>query len=459
MKRLYLFIMGTIISALCSQLYSQKLAVGFGSGLNLSDIHGTMNTEYWKTKPGPSSGVFAEYDLTRTLGLHAGVDYSTVYYESHPLQHYDYPIYWYTTGSMLYLPPPRVNSSNFSMLTLPLMLTVTIPSKPSLTLGAGGYYAFALDQYYDVSYYYYNSDDESLRNDMGYVYMMRLSYPIQERLELFVRGRYLTGRRTMTELNEYKHGYSDIAAGLVYNIGRNRNEEEVPREDAGSVNENIFITWRAGVVVSRNSGNVASDKYSALVAPSAGFSLNFRLSGTNTWFRTGISLERQGFSMRDSSDVWYRYSVNAVPVYYVDSKVSIDYAVIPALIDFHFGPGEIFSFNTGPYFAARLNSRCTGTARRETFYSGTYQLEETTIHDDITELIRRNDFGWIAGAGLTVPISGNTRLDISLQYRQGLPEVFNAENASLSDPYDAKDVFMRNSALTVQAGLRIPLFR
>jgi len=335
---------------------------------------------------------------------------------------------------------------------------VTIPSKPSLTLGAGGYYALALDQDQDISYYYYDNTSEKLQNDLGYIYMIRLSYPLQERLGLFVQGMYLTGRRTMTEWAEYKHGYSDIVAGLVYKIGRKGAEEEVAREDAGSVNENIFITWRAGVVTSWNSGNIARDKYSALVAHSAGFSLNFRLNGTNTWFRTGVSLERQGFSLRDSSDIWYRYSVDAVPDYYVDSRVSTDYAVIPALLDFHFGPGNIFNFSTGPYFAARLNTRCTGTARHDNFNNGYYQLEETIIHDDITELIRRNDFGWIAGTGVTVPLSGNTRLDISIQYRQGVPEVYNTEKASVPVPDDSKDIYMRNSAFTVQAGLRIPLF-
>jgi hypothetical protein len=174
---------------------------------------------------------------------------------------------------MIYF-PPQMNSSNFSTLTLPLMVTVTIPSRPSLTLGAGGYYAFTMDQDQDVGSYYYDNTGEKLQNDMGFVYMLRLSYPLQERLELFVRGRYRTGRRAMTEWDEYKHGYSDITAGLVYNIGHGKNEEETAREDAGAVNENIFLTWRAGVVTLWNSGNIARDKYSPLVAPSAGFSLN-----------------------------------------------------------------------------------------------------------------------------------------------------------------------------------------
>lgn len=458
MKPYQAFILTCMLSALSTQVYPQKLDIGFGSGVNLSDIHGNGIYGQWKTKPGPSVGLFADYNLTRTIGLHTGVDYSTVYYEHHPYAPWYGPVDYYPMNSIVPI-FPQMSSSNFSFLTLPLMLTVTIPSKPSLTLGAGGYYSFAMDQDLDFSYYYYNDNDESLRNDWGYIYMLRLNYPLQERLDLFLRGRYLTGRRTIVEWADYKHGYSDIAAGLLVRIGNDRSETAGEQENAGDVNENIFLTWHAGVVTSWNSGNIESDKYSTLVAPSAGFSVNLRLSNTNIWFRTGVTLERQGFSMRDSSDVWYRYSVTGEPDYYVDSRVSIDYVVIPALFDFHFGRSEMFYFNTGPYFATRLNARCTGTATHETSYNGFYQLEETTINDDITALVRNNDFGWVAGGGVALPLFGNARLDLGLQYRQGLPEVFNAEYAGVPEPEDAKDLFMRNSALTVQAGLRIPLYR
>lgn len=457
MKFYHAFIVTCLLGTLSAQLFPQKLDVGFASGLNLSDIHGNDIYGLWKTKPGPAVGLFADYNLTPTIGLHTGVDYSTVYYEHHPYEPWYSPINYYPMNSIMPF-YPQMSSSNFSFLTLPLMVTVTIPSKPSLTLGAGGYYSFTMDQDLDFSYYYID-DDESMRNDLGYVYMLRLNYPLQKGLDLFLRGRYLTGRRTMAEGVNYRHGYSDIAAGLLVRIGKDKSVTAGENEDSGVVNENIFLTWHAGVVTSWNSGNIDNDKYSPLVAPSAGFSVNFRLSGTNTWFRTGVTLERQGFSMRDSSDVWYRYLVTGVPDYYVDSRVGVDYAVIPALLDFHFGRGEMFYLNTGPYFAARLNARCTGTATHWQSNIGSYKLEETTINDDITALVRNNDFGWVAGFGVALPLSGNARLDLGLQYRQGFTEVFNAEYAGVPEPDDANDVFMRNSAFTVQAGLRIPLYR
>jgi len=143
----------------------------------------------------------------------------------------------------------------------------------------------------------------------------------------------------------------------------------------------------------------------------------------------------------------------------VDSRVSVDYAVIPLLLDFHFGGNETFSFSTGPYFAARLNARCTGTAMQKTNSNGTYTVEETTIHDDLTELIRRNDFGWLAGAGVAIPLHGNLKLDIGIEYRQGFSGVFNVASSGIPEPGNAKDVFIRNSALTLRAGLRIPLYR
>ena len=190
--------------------------------------------------------------------------------------------------------------------------------------------------------------------------------------------------------------------------------------------------------------------------------MNFRITGSKTWFRTGVTLERQGYSMRDSSDVFYLHhvwSAYGYPDYDVDSRVSIDYAVIPALLDFHIGRNETFYLSTGPYFAARLNARCTGTAIQETGSNGSYTVEETTIHDDLTELTRRNDFGWLAAAGVAIPLHGNLRLDIGVEYRHGFSEVLNLESSGFPEPGNAKDAYIRNSALTLRAGVQVPLYR
>lgn len=462
MKPFRQLILLLLFSFTATALYPQKFSVGAGSGINFSDLHSTSTSGYWKNKPGPSAGFFADWQMTPVLGLNAGVDYSTVYYEYHRYNQYNYPGGFYPMYSSIWLPPyiSNMESANYSFVTLPLQLTVTIPTKPTLTLGAGAYYSFTVDQ--DIEYNWYYIQDDSLKNDYGYTYMMKLAYPLHKNLDLFVRGRYHTGRRLLTALPDSKHGSTDLTFGLVFRLGKGIDDAIGAEEDAGEVNEDIYLTWRTGVNLSWNSGNILNEKYTSYAGPSAGFALNFRLSGSNTWFRTGLSLERQGYSMSDSSEVYYLYqgrSVPGVPEWYVDSRVSIDYAVIPAVFDFHFGRDGIFSFSTGPYYAVRLNARCTGTATQERNNNGSYTLEETTIHDDITSLIKRNDFGWLAGAGVAIPLHGNMKLDIGIEYRQGLPEVFKASSSVITEPDNAKDVFIRNSAVALRAGLRVPLYR
>lgn len=455
-----------LFSFAATALYSQKFSVGAGSGINFSDLHSTTTYGHWKPKPGPSAGIFADWQMTPTLGLNAAIDYSTVYYEYHRYNPYYYPDAIYLMSSSIWMPPyiSNMESSNYSFVTLPLQLTVTIPTKPVLTLGAGAYYSFTVDQNTDYGWYY--NPDDSLRNDYGYTYMMRLDYPLQDNLDLFVRGRYHNGRRFLTTLPDSKHGSSDLTVGLICRLGRSGDEAAGPKEnakeDAGEVNEDIYLTWRTGVNYSWNSGDILSEKYSSYTGPSAGFMMNFRLSGSKTWFRTGLTLERQGYSMRDSSDVFYLYHVWSDSGYHdydVDSRVSMDYAVIPAVLDFHFGKNETFSLSTGPWFAARLNARCTGTAVQQTSSNGSYTVEETTIHDDLRELFKRNDFGWLAAAGVAIPLHGKLKLDIGIEYRQGFSEVFNAASSGIPESGNAKDAYIRNSALTLRAGLQVPLYR
>lgn len=441
--------------------YPQRFSIGAGSGFNFSDLHSTTTYGHWKNKPGPVAGLFADWKVNRTLGLHTGVDYSVVYYEYHGYNLYYYPGWYFPAGYYPEIPiigtpyPPVVQGSNYSFVTIPLQMTVTIPSKPSMTLGAGAYYAFAVDMDTDMRWIYDQAD--SLKNDLGYIYQMRLTYPLLNSLDLFVRARYLTGRRYIDELPDSKHGYADLMAGLIFRIGH-KDDDDSERGNAGKVNEDIYLDWLAGVNISRNSGTISGEKYSVYVGPSAGFMLNFRLSNSGTWFRTGLILDRQGYSMRDSSDYFYMYYGQGDHNYAVKSRVSIDYAVIPVLLDFHFGRDEIFSMSTGPYFAARLSARCAGTAMHKTT-SGYYMLEETTIYDDLTNLIKRNDFGWMAGAAIAIPLRGNLKIDMGITYRQGFPDVFKASTSGIHEPDNSTQKYIRNSTLTLQAGLRIPLYR
>lgn len=442
-------------------LKAQKFTVGAGSGINFSDIHNVETSGSWKPKPGPSAGLFVRWSLTPVLGLQTGLDYSTVYYEYHPYVTDPGPIFYPMSYSSMYPDPgfimiPYIKDFNHSFLSIPLQVTMTLPSVPSMTLGAGMFWSAVIDQDWNYSY---GTEDFVSDSDYGYTFSMSLDYPVTERLTLFTRARYVTGRKLFFGGRDYRHGYSDLIAGLSFRLGGG-GAGNVPVDSSGEeLNEDIRLSWFAGTAFSWNSGNVTDAAYTPYAGPSAGFSVGFRLGDSNTRFTTGLTLERVGYSMRDSSDNYYRYDRSGVPYYFADTRTSSDYAVIPALLSFSIGEKDLLSLSTGPWFAARLNSQCRGLAVIETEAGGYFRRTEITVNDDITEFTRRNDYGWMIGADLTVPLPNNAGFYLGLKFRQGIPETMNRKNAGIPDDTLEKQIYMRNSVVSLQAGMTVPVFR
>ncbi len=450
-----------IMSVSLPGLKGQKFTVGAGSGINFSDIHNVEASGYWKPKPGPSAGLFVRWSITPVLGLQTGLDYSAVYYENHPYVTDPGPIYYPMSSSSMYPDPriimiPVIENFNHSFLSLPLQLTVTVPSVPSLTLGAGMFWTSVIDQDWNYSY---SLEDFVSDTDYGYVFSLSLDYPVTERMNFFTRGRYLTGRKEFFGGRDYRHGYSDLMAGLSFTLGGGRTDEDGVSGSGEEMNDDVRLSWFAGAAVSWNSGNVLNAGYKPYAGPSSGFSVGFRLGESKTRFTTGLTLERVGYSMCDSSDSYYRYAGSDHLSYYVDTRTSSDYAVIPALLSFSLGEKDILSLSTGPWFAARLNSQCRGLAVNETEAGGYYRRTEITVNDDITEFTRRNDFGWMIGADLAVPLHNGTGFYLGLKFRQGLTETMNRESAGIPDDTLEKQIFMRNSVVSLHAGLTVPVFK
>ena len=450
-----------IMSVNLPGLHGQKFTIGAGSGINFSDIHNAEASGYWKPKPGPSAGLFVRWSLTPVLGLEAGLDYAAVYYENHPYVTDPGPIFYPISYSSMYPDPgfimiPVTENFNHSFLSIPLQLTVTLPSVPSMTLGAGMFWTSVIDQDWNYSY---SPGDFVSDTDYGYIFSLSLDYPVTERMNFFTRGRYLTGRKEFFGGREYRHGYTDLLAGLSFTLGGIRTDEEEVNGSGEQLNDDVRLSWFAGAAVSWNSGNVVNAGYKPYAGPSSGFSVGFRLGESKTRFTTGLTLERVGYSMRDSSDSYYRYAGSDHLSYYVDTRTSSDYAVIPALLSFSLGEKDILSLSTGPWFAARLNSQCRGLAVNENEAGGYYRRTEITVNDDITEFIRRNDFGWMIGADLSVPLRNGTGLYLGLKFRQGLTETMNRESAGIPDDTLEKQIFMRNSVVSLHAGLTVPVFK
>lgn len=432
---------------------SQNLSLGFNSGVNFSDIHGNTLEGKWAFKPGPSQRVTAEYSLNRYFGIRAGLDLSTLYYE-HSKKDYinDGPVLFEAVSSLLPYYYSRTEDMNFSFLTLPLAVSFTIPAKPLLKLSAGYYYSWLLSSDFN----YGDEDMWDAGNDFGFIYSASASFPLAGDFSVSLGTSYMSGRKEFTGTGTYRHGRFDVTAGLRYEGLLKRKEDH---DLSDTMQSSAYLTCFAGMNMAGNSGGYFPDKYSSGFGVSAGFSLTMKMGG-RFHFTTGISFDQAGYALRDSSESYLRYLDKGNDLLWVDTKTTIDYLVMPALLTVHAGRNGNIYLNAGPYLGIKLNARCTGTVLQEIISGGSYTsyyLSKTTVYDDLEGPVRDNDFGYQLGGGIAFPVTGGYSIDISLQYRQGFTEVLNKSWPELSSPSWPDEKIIRNRSLSVRMGVRLPV--
>jgi len=444
-----------------SEGFSQKFSAGIFSGLNISDIHGNSYNGKWIFKPGPVQGIFFDYNPVRYIGFSTGINYSTNYYEHKEYVEPVYPNIEFTTSSSIYLPDswPSFFPSyyqdevmDFSLVTIPVQLKLTIPSKPALTLSPGVFWSIRTDYNVARPFMY-----EPAKGDFGFIYSAGLTYPITGDLDLLLRVRYLIGRKDFYESVSYRHGSFDFNLGVTFNGILPQKEKFIA---SGLENDTSYsrinLLYFAGANFSWNSQKDKGGSYSACPGFAGGFRIDIPI-GKKTVFRTGVSFEQTGYALNDSSDVFYGYNIKDDAEYFVNTRTTIDYFEIPVSLKFNIGRKERFFLNTGPYLAVRLNARTTGDAVYEETGSSTYELIRKVIYDDIEKLTKDNDIGWIFGTGWTIPLSGKYGAEVGLRYKTGLRDVFDASVFSGSNLYDNRKIVIRNRSLSIYLGFKIPV--
>jgi opacity protein-like surface antigen len=342
---------------------------------------------------------------------------------------------------------------DFSFITIPAQLKLTIPSKPSLNLSAGVFWSFLQDQNLNSNYYYY----EPQKRDFGFIYSAGLSYPFSKDFDVLLRVRYLAGRKDFLENKNYRHGSIDFNLGITFNgfLGGADDDSELPVRTDSSQNK-LNLIYFGGTDLSWNSPGNSPWNYSVSLGPSAGFRLDIPV-GRKTEFRTGLSFERTGYSLRDSSDVFYTYIVEDDAEYLVDTKTTIDYIEIPASLKINIGRSNTFYISTGPYLSIKLNARSTGEAFSNEENNSMYRRIRTVVYDDLERLIKDNDSGWSFGAGITIPVFAKFHAEAGMQYKQGFRDVFDATYFSGTNKYDNMKTVIRNRTLSFHIGLKIPI--
>jgi len=454
MKKIFTLIILFYLIGVYSVSYSQKFEAVISSGMNYSDIHGQDVGGKWSTKPGPAQWINFQYSVNKVLGFQTGFNFSTTYYEHKTSQVY-WPWYYELTSS--YYNPvkdpfyyyPANTPMDFRFVRVPVLFTITIPAEIDFRLKAGIFYGKVKD--FNMVYY----SEQPVKHDFGYIFSSGISYPLSEQFRMTLDLNYITGRTQFLEGYNYRHGSEEVTLGISYSWPLKKNEIKAATVQNDSSSHRVSVLYYGGVNYSWNKGEGEDDNFSGIAGPSLGFLINFPFE-RNCSFKTGISFERKGYSMSDSSGSFYRTIDNVTPMYMVDTKVQIDYAVIPAILSFPAGNLKNVFLSTGPWLGLKLNARTVGLAYNESSYSTNYQVTETTVYDDLESAVRDYDLGWLFGLGANLPAWKDYRVNLGFQYSTGFKNVFDYSGSGINQyPYDDSHV-IRNGTVSFVIGVTIP---
>lgn len=453
-KKWSLLLLALCFSSLC---FSQGFTASVYSGINFSDIHGQPVGGKWVSKPGASEGFTIGYSFNKSIGIQSGIGFSVVSYE-YRTSYYQYPYPYYDFSSSSYrsmIAPyyyPANTFSDFTFMRVPLLLTISVPSTVQFNMRAGLVLSFVQNYGSNTPAYYSQNRDNINKKDFGYLFSSGISYPLNNKINLGINFVYLTGRKKFMENSNDKHGYSEITLGIDYNFLKKSKVGTITKSESDTSSKKVTITYSAGINYSWNPHNVGTEKYLPFFGHSLGFSVNFPL-GRDVFFISGVSFERKGFTLKDSSTVFYRYFDIGNPRYWVDTKVITDYAVLPFLLSLPIGKSPRFFFNMGPWIGLRLNARTVGVAYSESRMAGSFRSTKTVIYDDIERLVNDKDIGWIFSGGVSLPMKGKYKVDISTQFSSGFKELFNNQILNELQPSANDEKQIKNRTITLRVGI------
>lgn len=453
MKKLCAPVLALLLIGCSLVSYSQKITTGVYSGINFSDIHGQDFGGRWVAKPGPSEGLSLGYLFNESLGFQTGLGYSNVYYQHKTYNYYYPPVFYNDEIGPSY---SYQEISDFRILRVPVMLTISVPSELQFTIRAGIYFSFLKynSSQYNSYYPYYSPQTEFSKKDFGYIFSSGISYPLSEKLKASLNASYITGRKEFQEYSGRRHGSSEFTLGITYEFPLKKKSEEILLPVSDTSSKKVTITYRAGIDYSWIKNTTASSDYSSVFGQSLGFSVNIPL-GHGVDFVTGFTFERKGYSMKDSSAVFYMYR-KASPMYDVNSKVLTDYGVIPFLLSFPMDRSRNIRFKTGPWLGLKLNSHNVGVAYNEVLSGTSYLVNKTTLYDDLQDYISDNDMGWIFGLGVELPLKNKYQVELGVEYSAGFKNMYKKSKLAIVQYPVPEDQEFRNRTLSFVLGITIP---
>jgi hypothetical protein len=426
--------------------YSQDIALGFHSGWNISDIHGHETLGKWSFKPGPTQLINLEWSYNKFLGLQSGVAFSSVRYEystyGEPYYHFwPHPAKSFTYNEMM----------DFTMIRVPVILSFHIPSALQFNLKAGMFYSFMLDHSLSTESGWVTRGTPE-KYDYGYLASAGILYPLNNKISASFNIQYLTGRKNIFSNSSMKHGSSEYTFGLDYHLKTPTRKIRHSGQSGDSSSYRLSVAYYGGLNYNWNPDDMVRSENLPGFGPSLGFSLI--LSGSKKIsLISGVSFVRRTYSIKDSISSLDDFLKGASEIYYVESKLQMDYAIVPALVHIPVGRSRLFYMNTGPWLGLKLNARNMGVAYEKYSRGGSYELSRRTIYNDIEGYIKDTDFGWLISGGFSWPIGAYT-MNMEIQYSASGKDVYDGP-VYLDLPGGGSPV-IRNRSLSFLIGFTLP---
>lgn len=452
--------------------FSQQLDVSVFSGINNSDIHTIQTDNLWKAQKGPVAGIAVDFNFYKNFTLSSGLRYSVLYFRQLPYK-----------GYQLYQNPiPLVNiyySSNtsytFSYYRIPLLLGWHTNTRLKFSFRAGACFSYLNDYDFQPNNYYaypdvyslsssylplssmlvpyYYPDSENHKFDFGSLYEAGFSYSIKNNISANLTATYYIGREEMITTGDARLGSSAVTGGITYSFfAKERGNEELT-----NAKTKMYVGYKLGGNFSWNIGETHSNSYTTNAGLTGGFDLGWQ-TGDHFAIQTGLWLQRKGYHYNDSSISFIRYRPSDGELYCIDSKIDLDYAVIPFLLNAGLGKSNRFYLLFGSYLGLKLNGRVTGKAWREVRTDYQYIIEEYQVNNDIEPLIKNSTIGLLVGGGYQLSIFEKYFLSLEINYTSDSKNIFVSGEEFQMEKFGEDDE-IKLSALNFSIGIKVPLYQ
>jgi hypothetical protein len=461
----------TLLAGCLQIAQSQPFTAGYLSGIDFTDFHGNNNSGRWQSSAGSLNGIFFHYAITSFFSVGTELNYTTQeYYHKSYSYNSNYPYPWMSSYSDLdpYIRDIQIKERwDYGFLRVPIYLTVNTPTRLQFSVSAGVFVSFITSHDYirhdlPPNYPLYSGiystygDSYTPKHDNGLWYAASLSYPVNDVLRIYVSGRYAIGHKAFVASGTGRTGVSELAFGLAY-TGLFKSEHDRSRHLAvpDSSFHRIYISPISGAGVtwigkSTNPGSYRT-KSGGLIGVWIEYCLNNSVSVVS-----GLNFERKGYYLKDSSSLFFRYALAEDELYKADTRVDLDYIILPLMVKIKTGSLIKVYLEGGLYAGFNLNARVTGSAELESYWTYGYSLKRINVYDDIEDKVKDFELGWICGAGIEIPVMHGSYLDLGINYAVSPKNLLENEVLEFGSVLES-DKTLCNRSLTVQLGLTLPI--